>query len=168
MQHNLVSCDKFDLDLIFWTLEGKGQKILSGKVRFLEVKNLSCHFVTLSWSNSELIECSICYICIYVNGSNIWLSHVWDCLNFMALEFEGYCKCFRILIYTDVTRMEAITGPSVMITMECVSVLFRMELKFREQRSEGIQTVPEVANLVFSSKYTVLNMHAHGYFFYPI
>lgn len=48
---NILSCDKFDLDLIFWTLEGKGQRILSGKVRVLEVKNLSCHFVTLSWSN---------------------------------------------------------------------------------------------------------------------
>ena len=48
---NILSCDKFDLDLIFWTLEGKGQRILSGKVRILEVKNLSCHFVTLSWSN---------------------------------------------------------------------------------------------------------------------
>ena len=57
---------------------------------------------------------------------------------------------FQILIYTDVTRMETITGLSVMITMECVSVLFRMEQKFREQRSEGIQTVPEVANLVFT------------------
>lgn len=57
---------------------------------------------------------------------------------------------FQILIYTDVTRMETITGPSVMITMECASVLFLMEQKFLEQRSEGIQTVPEVAiNLGF-------------------
>lgn len=73
---------------------------------------------------------------------------------------------FQILIYTDVTRMETIKGPSVMITLECVSVLFLMEQKFREQRSEGIQTVPEVAiNLGFFSQYTVMNMHAHGLFF---
>lgn len=76
---------------------------------------------------------------------------------------------FQILIYTDVTRMETIKGPSVMITLECVSVLFLMEQKFREQRSEGIQTVPEVAiNLGFFSQYTVMNMHAHGLFFYII
>lgn len=73
---------------------------------------------------------------------------------------------FQILIYTDVTQMETITGPSVMITMECVSVLFLMEQKFREQRSEGIQTVPEVAiNLVFF--FTIYcNEHACTWFIF--